>query len=381
MRATVIHSSIPKTATACVLLLLALPAGLFAGTASELSARADEGQGAAVADVDLLTLDPKMAKFLVEEVGSRSTREARLNGLLDAIFSKKGLDIKYGNTRTKTAAETFEDRSGNCLSFTFLFVSMARHLGLRAYFMEVAEALSWDQRGEIVVSNQHMFAEVEIDNAGVRVDFLPGLEKRYFAVRRISDQRALAHYYNNLGAELLASGEAEAAMPYFHKALAIDPELSQALVNQGFALRRRKDFEGSERSYLRALEIRPGDPSASANLASLYLARGRRDEADPLLRRVESYQQRNPFHHFRQARNSAAAGDHAAAIKQVKEAIRRDPGAVTFHATLADYYAETGDTAKAVESLQRALRLAEEEDLRAEVQRRLLALQDGKRPS
>ncbi len=333
---------------------------------------------AEIPDVDLLTLDPKMAKFLVKHVGPRSSREARLNGLLDAIFSKRGLDIKYGNTHTKTAAETFKDRSGNCLSFTLMFVTMARHLGLNAYFMEVDDVLSWDQRGEIVVSNQHMFAEVEMDNVDVQIDFLPGVEKRYFAVRRISDERALAHYYNNLGAELLTDGKPEASMPYFRKALETDPELSEALVNQGFALRRLRDFEGSEGSYLRALEIRPGDPSASANLASLYLGHGRRGDAEPLLRRVESYQQRNPFHHYRQGVQKATNGDYVAAIKHLREAIRRDPDSPTFHSTLADYYVESGDTGKALESLQRAIRLAEDEEMKAGLVRRHELLQSGK---
>ena len=146
---------------------------------------------------------------------------------------------------------------------------MARHLGLEAYFMEVSEVLSWDLRGEVVVSNRHMFAEVEIDNGKRQVDFLSGSEKRYFSVRRISDERARAHYYNNLGVEKLTAGDPKDAVPYFSKALETDPTLSPALVNQGFAHRRLGSFDEAERSYLQALEMRSGDPSAASNLASL----------------------------------------------------------------------------------------------------------------
>lgn len=330
-----------------------------------------------IPEAELLTLEPAMAKFLIKKVGRKSSREARLNGLLDAMFSKRGLDIQYGNSRTKTAAETFEDRSGNCLSFTFLFVAMARHLGLEAYFMEVDQVLSWDRRNEIVVSNRHMFAEVELDNGKVQVDFLPEPEKRYHAVRRISDARALAHYYNNLGAERLTHDEPHTALAYFRKALDTDSRLSQAMVNQGFAYRRLQRFDEAESSYLQALETEGSHPVAASNLASLYLTQGRRDEAAPYVRRAEGYQQRNPFHHYRLGLQRVASGDHVKAIEHLKNAIRRDPKAPDFHITLSESYVALGDRDKAIESLRKAIRLTEDRERKAELRQRREALSAG----
>ena len=54
---------------------------------------------------------------------------------------------------------------------------MARHVGLHAYFQEVDGVVtSWDRRGELKwwSTQQHMFAEVEILNGHIQVDFLPG---------------------------------------------------------------------------------------------------------------------------------------------------------------------------------------------------------------
>ena len=156
--------------------------------------------------VEPLRLNTKVTRFLVNHVKPNLDREARMQSLIDAIFDPKALGIRYGNERTKTAIETFETRNGNCLSFTVLFVAMARHVGLRAYFQDVAEVTSWDRRGELVVTHQHMFAEVELDNGIVQVDFLPGTHKRYRKIHRIKDQRALAHFYNNLGVEYMLFG-------------------------------------------------------------------------------------------------------------------------------------------------------------------------------
>lgn len=355
--------------------LLLLIGGLVPPAPAAATSKSAGGHPPEVEDADLLTLTPPMARFLVEQVGPTRARTQRLRRLVDAIFSKEGLGITYGNTRTKTAEETFVERSGNCLSFTFLFVAMARHLGLVAYFKEVSEVLSWDQRGEVVVSNKHMFAEVEIDNGIVQVDFLPGVDKRYHSVRRISDQRALAHYYNNVGAEKLAAGQVQESLPYFEKALATDGSLSPAWVNHGFAYRQLGDFEVAESSYLRALEIDGSEHSAASNLASLYLTQGRRAEAEPYLRRVENHLQRNPFHHYRQGLQAADDGDHQTAIRHFKEAIRRDSDYGGFHATLAETYVEAGDLDKARQSFGRAIDLAEGER-KQELKELLAGLED-----
>ncbi len=331
---------------------------------------------AAVPDVDPLKLTPKMAHFLVEKVGGRQGRALRLNALIDAIFTKDGLDISYGETATRTAVETFEERNGNCLSFTFLFVAMARHLGFDAYFTEVAEVLSWDQRGDILVVHKHMFATVEMDNGTVRVDFPPGAETRYRAMRRISDRRAVAHYYNNLGADLLTAGDAAAAAPYLEKALATDRTLTLALVNLGVARRQLGDPAAAEASYLRALEIDRREASAASNLASLYLGQGRTEEAQTYLRRVQSHLKRNPFHYFRQGMLAAERGDAESAIRSLRQAVDRMPGDSGFHAALADAYLLAGDREKARASLRRAARVAKDPRQRSEMEDRLAALRD-----
>ncbi len=327
-----------------------------------------------VPEIRLLELNPKMAKFLLKHVQAKQPRKVQLNALLDAIFSKKGLNIRYGNTYTKTAAETFDSRSGNCLSFTVFFVAMARHLGLNAYFKEVTEVTSRDLRGETLLANHHMFAEVELDNGIAVVDFLPGTDKRYIEVRRIDDDRALAHMYNNLGAERLADGETELSIKYFDRALEVDDELLPAWVNRGVAQRRLTRYDEAERSYLKALELDRKDASVITNLAGLYLAQGRREEAHPLMARAAAYLQDNPYHHYRLGAEAIRSGNADLAIQQLKEASRRDPGEALFDASLADAYLAAGDLTRARQALRRALRNADEEELRGRLEEKLAGL-------
>ena len=319
--------------------------------------------------VDILELDKDMASFLVRHVSPKQSPSQQVADLMDAVFGKKGLRIKYDVNATMTAAETFKARSGNCMSFTILFVAMARHIGLDAYFKEVSEVISWDRRGEIIVRNQHMIVEVEIENGHEVVDFLPEAEKRYRAVRRISDERALAHYYNNLGVEALAAKDPERALRFFEFTLAADPEFSYGWTNAGVAHRRSGDFEAAERSHLRALEIDKNGSAAMTNLASLYIAWGREEQAAPWRRQVNDDLKRNPFHHFGQGVAKARSEDWTESVKSFREAIRRMPDEAEFHAALAQALAGSGDLDRARDSLSKALSLATDEEARARLEK------------
>ncbi len=322
-------------------------------------------------DVDILRLTPEMAEFLIRHVSPRQSAKSQVSALIDAVFGKKGLKITYQSTATLTAAETFKARQGNCLSFTILFVAMARHLGLDAYFEEVGEVISWDRRGEIVVRNQHMVVEIEVENGHRRVDFLPEESRRYHLVRRISDDRAVAHYHNNLGVDALAKGDVASALEHFERSLAVDETFSHAWTNRGVARRHDGDFKGAERDHLRALEIAPSEPAALANLASLYVAHGYSEKAEPLIRKAEAALARNPFHHDRQGVVSGREESWEEAASHFREAIRRMPEEAEFHTALAGALHRTGELAKARAALNKALALtpdiAERERLKREL--------------
>jgi len=320
---------------------------------------------------DFLQLNTKITKFMLQHVKPGQPRLMRLNALVDSLFSNKGLGIQYGNSRTKTAAETFQSRTGNCLSFTTLFVAMARHLGLDAYFMEVAEVTSRDLVGEVIVTNHHMFAEVGLDNGVATVDFLPGTEKQYNKIHRISDDRALAHFFNNLGAESLEAGEPMEAQAYFKRATELDAKFVPAWTNLGVAFRRARQTAAAEMSYQAALEVSPNDSTALSNLAGLYLAEGRIAEAAPLLDRVNNHLQKNPYHHLRLGTEAQRMGDQELAFRHLKEAVRRAPEAARIHAALAELYMETGDQERARESFRKALRASHDKEQKAELERRL----------
>ena len=316
-----------------------------------------------------------MRSFVDEHVSRGLRPSQRLSALMDAVFSAapRGLGIEYGSHQTHTAVETFTRRSGNCISFTNLLVAMAREAGLAAYFAEVDDVLARDARGEALINNKHMLVELEIENAVVHVDLVPEAGD-YHALRRISDQRAAAHYFNNLGVERLMDVGPQAALPWFHRALELAPEFSAPWINLGVALRRLGRLPDAEEAYRRALAIEHSEPSALSNLAYLYEAWGRPEEAQEYHDRVERHRRRNPYYLYRLGRRAVAAGRPEEAVEHFRDAIHRGPGEARFHFALGDALYRAGDLERAERSLQRAIKLADREDPREHYRRALEAL-------
>ena len=62
------------------------------------------------------------------------------------------LDVKYDPSYTGPAQEAFETRKVNCLSYTHLFVGMARELGVEAYFLSVRELERYAKDGDLILA-------------------------------------------------------------------------------------------------------------------------------------------------------------------------------------------------------------------------------------
>lgn len=355
----------PSSALALALALLVVGAG-----PSEAAPR----ESPSVAEIDPLALSPEMIAFAETKIGKRQSRTSRLLSLREAIFdSDSGLGITYGSSATYTAAETLERRTGNCLSFTLLYVALARYLKLDAYFVEVDEVTGWSQRGQLGFSHWHMYAEVEVHNGLALVDFLPWSDRRYRSQRRIGDSRARAHYFSNVGAERLAGGDRDGAMEFFRHALELDPGFHPARVNMAVALRRGGDSRAAETTLLQVLEVEPGNAVAAANLASLYLESGREEDARRWLEQRLEFLARNPFHHFRLGLGALRDETPEAARAHFRRAIDLLPHESIFHEQLARAYRRLGEARRARNSLKRAIYLTDDPQRRERLRDRLRA--------
>jgi tetratricopeptide (TPR) repeat protein len=174
-----------------------------------------------------------------------------------------------------------------------------------------------------------------------------------------------AEAHNNLGNALLQKGNVDEAIVHCQKALQINPNIAEAHNNLANALFQKGNVDEAIAHYRQALQIRPDFAEAHNNLGNALLQKGNVDEA------IAHYQQALQIRpDFAEALNKLAwvlaicpqaslrNGSKAVELAQRANRLTGDGNPVVL-CTLAAAYGEAGRFPEAVETAQRALRLAE----------------------
>ncbi len=361
-----------------LLVACALALGACAGVPATPGARAlgasfvalPPPDGRSLAAAGITSLDDDMRAFLAREVTGRDD-PTRLRQLLRAVLDGASFRVDYGDD-TRSAAGTFHARRGNCLSFTNLFVALARESGLDVSYQEVDVPPIWTARDESFVVSRHVNAVVAARNGTTQVvDFNMAEFRAAYPRRAISDARAAAHYYSNLGVERLEAGDSGGAFAHFAHALSLDRTLAQAWVNLGAWYRRQGDPARAEASYLEALRINPRELVATSNLAALHEREGHVELARWYERRAANFRLQNPYYRYERAKVAYLSGDFSGAARQLREALRSSGADPTFYSLLGMSYRELGRRDAARDAFARAIELADDPRLQSAVRRKL----------
>jgi len=318
-----------------------------------------------IAKSDVLSSSPEMIGFVDEYVDPDSNDYIKLHQLVYAIIGKGTFGLEY-DEQTQTAAETFQERRGNCLSFTNMFVSMARDAGLNVAYQEVDIPPDWGLENDTFVLNRHVNVNVDLGLAGEHVvDFnIADLHSSYDR-RTISDDRALAHFYNNKGVEKLHNGEPNAAFRRLRLALRYDITFAPAWSNLGTLYSRAGHANYAEASYLQALSLNRREYVAMSNLARLYESEGDDERATYYRERVNYHRMKNPYFRYQLAYQAFLAQDYETATGHLKFAIRKKKSEDSFYLLLGLSYLQLGDDAKARRWLEKAEEVATSDVLKS----------------
>ena len=161
--------------------------------------------------------------------------------------------------------------------------------------------------------------------------------------------RARAQFFNNLGAESSARGEPTRAIPFFNRAITIDPGLSYVWTNLGTALRALGAIEDAELAYRYALRLDATSLPALNGIARMEEQRGNLAASQALRELAKTMNGRNPYVHFALAQTSLAAGDYVTALNELKRAIRLLPTDPDFRFELGRTYIALGKHGRALE--------------------------------
>ena len=352
-----------------LLLLSILPAR---GEAVDLEQIAGELGMDSAEIVEPLFISPEMKAWGEGRIPRSAPTETRLKLLLEALRSSEDIEFTYHAGYTGTAREVFTTGQFNCLSFSLLFVSMARSLGLEAYFLNVGQVEEYEKQGDLVILTRHVTAGHGPPQNRVVLELDVGPEINYQLAEPIGDYEALSLYYSNRGTEHLRAGELNDASRSLELAVRLDPKRAQNWVNLGVVERHLGRSNEAERAYLRALEVEPGFAPAYENLATLLRLRGETNAAREILQRLDRRKNRNPFTFLALGDLNLEQGKIRQAEQFYRRALRLAKDEPETHAAMGLWALENGDPRKARSWFEKARRLGSANDRLFELEMRLL---------
>lgn len=353
-----------RTSAVAVLLLLPLAAARCAGLSpSPLAGSSQEKwvRALTLAGVDASTtvnpiaFTPEMRAAALELARGTSTRE-RLRWLQDGIYDPGRFPFRYMSRGTFTASEAFRERKGNCLSFTCLFIAMARSIGIevRAAIPEFVERSELE--GDLVVVNTHVVAAFPFGDAVEVYDFDRTRTRRVIGARFIDDLHLAALYENNKGVEDLREARLSGAVSHFETATRLSPGLVPAWGNLGVGRRRAGDVPGAFAAYRAGLAIEPRDSRILGNLATLYRTLGNERAARSALA-LAGLGTASPYFLVVRGDLERAEGRTSSALRLYRKAHHRAPGIAEPLIAIAELELQRGRVDEARAAAREALAL------------------------
>jgi Tfp pilus assembly protein PilF len=325
---------------------------------------------------NLFTLSPAMRDYLHSPAFEAHLRSKGLErGLIEALYSKTDLKLEYESSRTRTAAETYTARAGNCLSLVVMTAAFARELGMTVHFRSVLAEETWSRDGGIYLMSTHVNIVLghrkphgtlydESSDHQLVVDFLPPPDASRLRSSQLEENDIVALYLNNRAAEALVQGKVDDAYWWARAAVATNPPNAVAYNTLGVIYQRHGDLVMAERAFRTALSREPESIMVMHNLGPLLAQTGRTAEAAELARRVASIEPVPPFHYFDRGMAALKTGHYADARKLFEREIRRAPYYDEFHFWLAVALLRLGEPGEAREQLALAIDTSTKSDNR-----------------
>jgi Flp pilus assembly protein TadD len=319
-----------------------------------------------------LLITEEMRSWALALVTRSAPDETQLKILLESLRSSEELAFEYKGGYTGTAEEVFSSGKYNCLSFSMLFVGLARALGLPAYFLNVKQAEAYEKRGDLVILTRHITAGYGFVKDRTILEFDIGAEINYLLAEPMTDLEALALYYSNRGTEWLRAGQGKKANQMLEIAITLGPKIAQSWINLGVVRRRQGHMQEAEDAYIKALEVEAGNATAYENLATLLRLKGERDAASQMLELLNRRKNRNPFTYLALGDLNLEEGRVQEAESFYRRALRLARDEAETHAAMGQWALAAGKREKARSWLERARALDTHNARVFELENRLL---------
>lgn len=323
----------------------------------------------------LFELSPEMRTYLHSPAFNLRLRErGSVHGLLDALYARNELKLEYESAMTRTAAQTYAARSGNCLSLVIMTAAFAKELGMVVRFQNVDVEETWSRSGGLYLVSSHvnlalgrrpLDAMHSIDGERLLVvDFLPSPEAARFRTRPLTEQDIVTLYMNNRAAESLVKERLDDAYWWARSAVSQPDAPVIAYNTLGVVYQKHGDLARAEQVFRAALEREPDSLVVMQNLVPVLAENGKAAESAALAARVARLDPNPPFRFFNDGMLAFNKGDYARAKDLFEREVERAPYNDEFHFWLAVACLRLGEQTRARDELVRAVDTSTRRDAR-----------------
>ena len=286
---------------------------------------------------DVFRLTPEMQDYLDKTIMPIARARGIRHALTDALYTRSKLMLEYDSSMTRTAAQAFDARQGNCLSLVIMTGAFANAMNLKVTYQQVATEDLWSRSGDMYFMSGHVnlaFQHRYDISVIYTIDFMPAVNDGLYT-RPISQETVLAMYMNNRAAEAMVRGQLDDAYWRVRQAVKLDPQFYSAYNTLGVIYLRHGDAARAEHVLRYVLNGSPDNPRILSNYAEALRKLGRTAEAQAVQAHLAAVEPTPPFYWFVQGQKALHQGDFAKARELFLKEIERDPDYHEFHYALA----------------------------------------------
>lgn len=316
-----------------------------------------------VSSADIFALSAPMKQYIERELAPQFRAKGVREALVDAATQGQ-LKLEYDAALTRTAAQAFDARAGNCLSLAIMVAAFAKAMRLDVHY-NIADGDLWSRTGNIHFLNAHVNVSLARRLGDVRttydaaalmtIDFLPGEEIAGLRTHEVDERTIVAMFLNNRAAETLVAGHLDDAYWWAREAIRQGSSFMAAYNTLGVVYLRRGEPALAEHAFRRVLDHEPANTRALGNLAIALHRLGREQEATAAEKRLAGIEGYAPFYFFHRGLAAMEAGDYAAARELFTKELRREPDYHEFHFWLGLAELQLGDVSRARQEVAIAL--------------------------
>lgn len=329
-----------------------------------------------------IAINDEMKRDVMEKVGMGAPPLERIERLMRYLTDQKQMGFHYSRARSLTAIEAFHAREGDCISYSNLYVGLARYLKLPVYFVDIDEAPHYYMEGKTLFRSSHIavayteqYNTTKMNPFIAIVDFSQESSRwKLWLYQLIDDSHAMALFYNNIAVERMTSGDFDYAERLLTFLLKENPNVKE-IYNNLAVVKMDLNKNNEALDILRAGIIRfPDYHPYYSNAVQAAHAAGKNALAEKYQKMGMRLASSDPFFLFNQGIKSYNMKDFAEAEKYFKAALKKNRSSPFLYAWLARVYLESGQEKKGIKAFRKVQELAPNHPMLKELRDRFPAL-------